>query len=83
MFPQALDKFLVFYMSVSDVMLAGPFRFPALVLDFGELACRSMALWTLCGRIVSFMDITADQTSEFLFHNNNLLKSNKLNNRQD
>ena len=66
---EALDNFLVLYSAVTDVVLAGPLRLAALILDLNELACRSVALRALCWRVLTFVNITANQTSEFLFHN--------------
>ena len=66
---EALDNFLVLYTAVTDVVLAGPLRLAALILDLYELARRSVALRALCRRVLAFVNITANQTSEFLFHN--------------
>ena len=66
---EALDNFLVLYTAVTDVVLAGPLWLAALILDLNELACRSVALRALCWRVLAFVNITANQTSEFLFHN--------------
>ena len=66
---EALDNFLVLYTAVTDVVLAGPLWLAALILDLYELARRSVALRALCRRVLAFVNITANQTSEFLFHN--------------
>ena len=79
MIPQTLDNFLVFYLSVTDVMLAGPLRLATLILDLNELARRGVALRTLRRRVLTFVNITANQTSEFLFHNKIfLVKQNEI-----
>lgn len=64
---ETLDNFLVLYTAVTDVVLAGPLRLAALILDLNELARRGVALRTLCRRVLAFVNITANQTSEFLF----------------
>ena len=66
---ETLDNFLVLYTAVTDVVLAGPLRLAALILDLYELARRGVALRALCRRVLAFVNITANQTSEFLFHN--------------
>lgn len=66
---ETLDNFLVLYTAVTDVVLAGPLWLAALILDLNELARRSVALRALCRRVLAFVNIAANQTSEFLFHN--------------
>ena len=66
---ETLDNFFVLYTAVTDVVLAGPLWLAALILDLYELARRSVALRALCRRVLAFVNITANQTSEFLFHN--------------
>ena len=77
MIPQTLDNFLVLYLAVTDVVLAGPLRLATLILDFYEFARRGVALWTLRWRVLAFVNITANQTSEFLFHNKIYLSQTK------
>lgn len=38
-------------------------------LDFYEFFCFCAALGTELGRVLSFINVTANETSEFLFHN--------------
>jgi hypothetical protein len=49
-------------------MLAGPHGLAFLFLDFDELVGFHVADGALCGRVLAFVDIAADETSEFLFH---------------
>ena len=50
-------------------MLAGPLRISTGgFLDFDEFFGLSMAYGALCGGILAFVDVAADEASEFLFH---------------
>ena len=71
MIPETLDNFLVLYLAVADVVLAGPIRLASFLLDLDldELARRGVAKRAFSRRVLAFINITADQTSEFLFHN--------------
>ena len=64
---EALNYLLIFYYSVLKVMLAGPVE--AFFLDLDEFFFLGAALRAELGRILAFIYVTADQTSEFLFHN--------------
>ena len=71
---QALHYFLVFYDSVFEVVLTGPVE--AVVHYFNEFFFLCAALGTELGRVLSFIYVTANETSEFLFHNFGYLRVN-------
>ena len=64
---QALHYFLVFYYSVFEVVLTGPAE--AVVHYFNEFFFLCAALGAELWRVLSFIYVTANETSEFLFHN--------------
>jgi hypothetical protein len=49
-------------------MLASPLGLAFLFLKFYELFCLCVANGTFCGRVFTFIYITAYEASEFLFH---------------
>ena len=71
---QALHYFLVFYYSVLEVVLTGPAE--AVVHYFNEFFFLCAALGTELRRVLSFIYVTANETSEFLFHNFGYLRVN-------
>ena len=71
---QALHYFLVFYYTVLEVVLTGPVE--AVVHYFNEFFFLCAALGTELGRVLSFIYVTANETSEFLFHNFGYLRVN-------
>ena len=63
---QALHDLGVLNDTVAQVVLTGPLE--ALALDFDKLVPLRVALRTFGGRVLAFIDVSANQTSEFLFH---------------
>jgi hypothetical protein len=49
-------------------MLAGPHGLAFLFLDFDELVGLHVAYGALCGRIFTFVHITAYEAAEFFLH---------------
>ena len=70
----ALHDFGILYAAVAKAMLTGPVQ--AIFLDLDEFFRLCTALGACLGGIFTFIDITADETSEFLFHNCIALKVN-------
>ena len=66
--PEPFEDFGVFDLPVADVVLAGPLRGAFFFRDFNEFARGNMALGASFGRVFAFIDETADEASEFLFH---------------
>ncbi len=64
---EALHYFRILYNSVLEVVLTGPAE--SFFLDFYEFFFLSAALWAEVWSFLSLMYITANETSEFLFHN--------------
>jgi hypothetical protein len=73
---QALHDLGVLDDAVSEAVLTGPLQ--TFALDFHELIALSAALRALSGRILPLIDIAANETSEFLFHNGYSLVSCKI-----
>lgn len=66
---QAFHDFSILNLSVTEMVFTGPAE--TLFLHFHEFLGLCMALRALCRRVLSFIYVTANETSEFLFHNNN------------
>ncbi len=71
---EALHNLSIFYDSVFKMMLAG-ITF-CIFLDFYEFFLFSAALRAELRRVLSFIYVTANETSEFLFHNFGYLRVN-------
>ena len=49
-------------------VLAGPLGLVAFLFQFNEFFGFRVAYRALCGGILAFVDVSADEASEFLFH---------------
>ena len=52
----------------AELVLAGPHGLAGFFLDFHELFGLRMANRAFCGRVLAFVDVSAHEASEFLFH---------------
>ena len=68
MVPQTGEDFFVHSLGNADNMLASPLGLVAFFFDFHELVSLGMADRAFCGRVFPFINVTADQASESLFH---------------
>ena len=66
MIVQALHDLGVVDLAVSELVLAGPVE--TIFLDFDKLVSLGAADGARLGRVLAFVDVTADEASEFLFH---------------
>ncbi len=64
---ESFHDFLIFNYAVSDVVLASPLRLCAF-LDFYEFLLRSTALRAALWWVLAFINIAANKTAKFLFH---------------
>jgi hypothetical protein len=64
---ETLKDFGVVDLAVSELVFAGPVQ--AFILYFDKLIGFGAAYGALLGRSVAFVDISANHTSESLFHN--------------
>lgn len=71
---EALHDLSILDYSVLEVVLTG--KSFCVFLYFNELFFLCAALWTELRRVLSFINVTANETSEFLFHNFGYLRVN-------
>ena len=57
----------------AEDVLAGPLGLVAFLFHFNEFFGFGMAHRALCGRIFAFVDVSADEASEFFLHNGVIL----------